>query len=136
MWSLQRDGFKNRSRSYLVTRLSTPWPSLEPNCCVVFAQRWSLYRGALQKVVLNQRFYPKIHLHEVLAVSVFHFHFPFPVSISTVSNCPKRAQHLICCSRKFLLSYPQLLSPSDKTACFIIVLTDVKWAGAVVFITR
>jgi len=47
-----------------------------------------LYRGGLQKVVLNQRFYPKIHLHQVLTVSVFHFHFPFPVSISTVSNCP------------------------------------------------
>ena len=49
---------------------------------------WSLYRGGLQKVVLNQRFYTKNHLHQVLTVSVFHFHFLFPVSISTVSSCP------------------------------------------------
>jgi len=44
-----------------------------------------VYRGGLQKVILNQRFYPKIHLHQVLTASVFHFHYqlPFPVS-----NCP------------------------------------------------
>ena len=47
-----------------------------------------MYRGGLYKVVINQRFYPSIHLHQVLTVSVFRFHFPFPVSISTISNCP------------------------------------------------
>ena len=36
-------------RNYPVTRLSTP---LEPNYYVVFAQRWSLYRSGLQKVII------------------------------------------------------------------------------------
>ena len=40
---------------------------------VIFVQRWSL------EVVINQRFNPSIHLHQVLTVSVFHFQFPFPL---------------------------------------------------------
>jgi len=42
----------------------------------------SLHRSGLWKAVINQRFYPNLHVYQDLTV-----HFPFPVSISTVSNC-------------------------------------------------
>jgi len=35
---------------------------------------WSLHRGGLWKVVIHQRFYPNLHVHQDLTVSVFHFH--------------------------------------------------------------
>ena len=33
-------------------------------------------------MVDNQRFYPSIHLHQVLTVSIFHFWFPFPLFLA------------------------------------------------------
>jgi len=36
-------------------------------------------RGSLWKVVINQRFYPNLNVHQDLTISVFHFRFPFPL---------------------------------------------------------
>jgi len=39
-------------------------------------------------VVINQRSYTNLHVHQYQPFTFFHFNFPLPVSISTVSNCP------------------------------------------------
>ena len=47
-------------------------------------------------MVINQRFYPSIHLHQVLTVSVstFHFRFPFPIEMNARVK-PLNNNHLL-----------------------------------------
>jgi len=73
-------------KSNLCNKMVIKYALVEPKLplILVFAQRWSLYRGGLWKVVINQKFHPNIHVHQDLIVSVFHFPFPlFPNALLT-----------------------------------------------------
>ena len=70
-------------------------------------------------MVINQRFYPSIHLHQVLTVSVFRFHFPFPFSISVFHfHCFQLPQNI---NGPFSALVRQKLVVAKKLHCTVVV---------------
>jgi len=79
--------------------------TFEPKYYVVFAQRSSLYGGNLSKMVISQRFYLNLHVHQYLTVSIFRFHcFQFPYHVISMKPCCDwvlwMPQIVIYCSHK------------------------------------